>query len=288
MGWRVSKSEQCISSMKTKIKKIAQHITPPLIVTGLRALFSKNRGEFVGPYATWQEALYRSTGYQDELILEKIKQSTLTIIENKNYSMRDGVVFTEPQYSFPLLACLLNIAISNNNCLHVVDIGGALGSSYYSFKQFCSHPLRLTWSIIEQSNFVDCGNHLGDTSELRFYAELDALESQPDVVLMSATLQYLDKPYQWLERILALDCNYLILDRVLFHIGADKDCILVERVAKDIYKSSYPFWLFSYDFLKAYLAQHFDFMAEFDALEGRYQQSGYDIQSKGFILRRKQ
>ena len=274
--------------MKQKFKKVIKSLIPPLIQTGVKNLFSKSSGSFSGPYKTWAQAQAHSSGYQDVAILEKIKQSTLTVQSNSSYAIRDGILFCEPQYSFPVLAALLKITLTNNNSLSVLDFGGALGSSYYSFKQFYTDKLDLKWSIIEQQAYVECGNQLFKNNELHFYSDISKVPQHVDVIFLSATLQYLDKPYEWLNIFLNHNAPYLLLDRVLFSDESNQDHILVEHVAKEIYASSYPFWLFHYQSFKQLLLQKYDILCEFDALEGKYQQNGFDITSKGFFLRRKQ
>ena len=52
------------------------------------------------------------------------RETSREVRDEPGWFERDGVLFDEPQYSFPLLALLARIASQHGNTLHVVDIGG--------------------------------------------------------------------------------------------------------------------------------------------------------------------
>jgi len=270
------------------IKRVYKAVTPPIIQSQLKRFLQKGKGGFSGPYADWEMALNCSSGYQDPDILEKIQQATLQVRNDNRLFIRDGLLFNEPQYSYPVLAALLKIALENNGRLRVLDVGGALGSSYYAFKRFCPQHLKLSWDIVEQKTFVECGNATFANTELAFYQDSSELPQSPDVVLLSATLQYLETPYVFLSNLLQLQPSYLLLDRVSFNAGTSiNDQLVVEHVPQHIYKSSYPCWLFNYQKMMNFLEQYFNIEFECEALEGSFTVNGFAIASKGFFLRRK-
>ena len=82
-------------------------------------------------------------------------------------------MFDEIQYSWPVLAGLLEAALMNEGRLNVLDFGGALGSSYYQNLKFLEEVKQITWNIIEQEKFVECGKKEFETEELRFFYNIE-------------------------------------------------------------------------------------------------------------------
>lgn len=268
------------------IKQWYQEMMPPILQKQIRNIFLKKKGYFSGPYTTWSHALRETKGYQDEQILEKVKAATLQVRNNNHLFMRDGVIFREPQYSFAMLAALLKIAIENKGKLSVLDFGGALGTSYYQFKRFCDVNIDLQWNVVEQPSYTECGNKLFKNDELSFYSHLQDIPKTIDVILMSASLQYIEAPYSLLDNLSKLDIPYMIIDRLLLSKCEQNDKILVEHVCESIYQSSYPCWLLSYFILNPYLNKYYSPICEFTALEGKFLNNGFEIDSCGFFLRR--
>ena len=56
------------------IKKIIKEILPPILHRAYKYL-RRNSNQFSGPYATWDDARQSSTGYDSDLILEKVLQN---------------------------------------------------------------------------------------------------------------------------------------------------------------------------------------------------------------------
>lgn len=198
-----------------------------------------------GNYNSWQEAMQHTTGYHDNEILEKCQTALLKVKNGEAVYERDSVLFDEIQYSWGLLAGLQKAAIDNKGKLCVLDFGGSLGSTYYQNKDFLKTLDEVQWCIVEQSNFVDCGKQYFENEQLKFYHTVDECISKhnPNVLLLSGVLQYLEKPYEWISKFVALKIPYIIIDRTSF-IQGEKDILTVQNVPKEIYKASYPSWFF--------------------------------------------
>jgi len=265
------------------LKKVYQEITPPLIQSWVKNIVHKKRGHFSGPYAKWHDGLQVAAGYDDMAILERVKQATLQVKNNRNLYVRDGVVFSTAQYPFPLFSALLKIAFENHGKLNIIDFGGGLGSSFYAFNHFCPE-IQLQWQIIEQRNFVACGQQYFVEKGLSFYQYLHEISTSVDVILLSGCLQYLEDPYATLDKIQAIQSKYVILDRTWFDKSAQTDKIVIEHVPEHIYSGSYPCWVFSLAKMQAYFKKHYQILFEFDALEGQMVSNGLHISSKGFFL----
>ena len=263
--------------------KIARMITPPLFVDLYRFIFG-----FRGDYKNWEDAVKGSVGYDSDIILSKIFDSSLKVINGKAAYERDSVTFQRIQYSYPLLAGLLWVASYKNNRLNIVDYGGSLGSSYRQNEAFLKHLQEFRWNIVEQKNFVLCGKEHFENEHLKFYYDLKTccLENQPDAILFSGVIQYLEKPYALLEEVLSFKFDFLIFDRTTF-IESGEDRLTIQKAEPTIYKASYPAWFFNREKFLAFLSQDYVLMAEFDALAGSIRIGNRYGNDKGFIFSRR-
>ena len=192
------------------------------------------------------EAKLQCTGYDSDSILEKCKTSLLKVKNGEAAYERDSVLFDEIQYSWGLLAGLQKAALENEGKLCVLDFGGSLGSTYYQNKEFLNSVKQLQWCIVEQSHFVDFGKLYFENEQLKFYYTIEECLSnhKPDVILLSSVLQYLEKPYEWIEKIINLGIPNIIIDRTAF-VNNERDILTIQNVPEEIYKASYPSWFFN-------------------------------------------
>ena len=159
---------------------------------------------------------------------------------------RDSVIFDKKEYSEELLIGLLNAAKENDYKLHVLDFGGSLGSTYYQNKDLLKHLKEFSWNIVEQEDFVKEGKNTFENDKLQFYYSIDECikEKNINVLLLSNTLQYIEKPYELLNTILNYNFEYLIFETTAF-IEGEVDIITKQIVPEGIYKASYPAWFFN-------------------------------------------
>ncbi|MCX6291821.1 MAG: methyltransferase, TIGR04325 family [Bacteroidetes bacterium] len=251
----------------SSIKKILLPFIPPVLVSaGKQLLFNKgNENRFTGNYPGWQEALADSKGYNENLILEKVKQSLLLVKEGKAAFERDSVVFYRTEYNWPLLASLFRIAAMNSNRLHVLDFGGSLGSTYYQHKKILSSLASLKWSIVEQENFVDCGKKNFEDKSLKFYHSPDEClgTGKPDVVLFSSVLQYLPDPESVIKKIMHAGIHHILIDKTVVHHWPEEK-IMVQHVPANIYEASYPVRFLNEEKLVSLLQPSYRLVADFD------------------------
>lgn len=258
---------------------------PPVVLEVYRSLWG--RFGFFGDYADWKDAKDASTGYDSDLILDKVRDSMLKVKSGEPLYERDSVLFDKVQYSWPLLAGLLWIATQKDNRLDLVDFGGSLGSTYFQNRKFLAHLKELRWSIVEQKKFVECGKHDFENEHLKFYEDLDDCfrEQRPDAILFSSVLQYLENPYAILDKVLKLGFEFILIDRTpLIESGDDR--ITVQKVPPSIYDASYPAWFFNRDKFLSFLSDDYELMAEFDALSGTIYLQGARAVDKGFVFRK--
>jgi putative methyltransferase (TIGR04325 family) len=256
---------------------------PPLFLTLLK---KGKRYGWKGDYERWEQAKAHSGNYDDRYILERVKTASLKVYRGEAAYERDSVLFDQVQYSWPLLAALLWIALTNRSALKVADFGGSLGSSYFQTRKFLAGISHLQWNIIEQKNFVDCGKQSFQDNTLRFFYTADQLIAEqglPDLLLFSCVLPYLEKPYEMLEGLMKYRIPYIIIDNTYFNYE-NRDRICIQRVPPEIYKASYPCWMLSYERVKTKLGDSYELISEhenesFIFLDGRR------IQYKGLLYK---
>jgi putative methyltransferase (TIGR04325 family) len=263
---------------------------PPAFLTVYRK-WRTTDNRFISDFGSWQEATAHSTGYDADLILEKVSSALLKVKRGEAVYERDSVLFDHIDHPFPLLAGLLHAARADGK-LTVLDFGGSLGSSYFQCRNFLSVVPRLTWCIVEQEKFVRRGRQCFESDQLRFFFSMEegVQNMPPDVVLFSSVLQYIENPSALLEAAMKTEAPYIIIDRTpLSKLGKDRICVQV--VPEQIYKASYPCVILSESKLKDQLSDEFDLVAAFDAFGGAGQVSAglrdMPFQYKGMIWRRR-
>jgi putative methyltransferase (TIGR04325 family) len=268
------------------LKKTVIDLLPPLAWRFYQRSV-KGSGYF-GDYPDWQSAQQASTGYDADLILEKVKEALLKVKNGEAAYERDSVLFDQIQHSWPLMAALLWIASCRGNRLNLLDFGGSLGSSYFQNRGFLAHLPEFTWSIVEQEKFVRCGKDYFEDNRLKFFYTIDECITwqRPDAVLLSSVLPYLEKPYDLLTDITLQGFGYIIIDRTPL-LDGHRDRLTVQRVPAGIYPARYPAWMLSREKVLAHIEQEYELIAEFDALAGAVDLGDTAAQDKGFIFRKK-
>ena len=230
-----------------EFKRFLKAIAPPVLISLIRRIKKQivQREIWSGEYSTWADAEVFCTGYNSPIILEKCRTSLLKVKSGEAVYERDSVLFDEIQYSWGLLAGLQKAALENNGKLCVLDFGGSLGSTYFQNREFLSSLKELQWCIVEQAHFVECGKKDFENDQLKFYYTVEECMANhnPNVLLLSSVLQYLEKPHQWLERFLSFKFPTVILDRTGF-VENETDILTVQTVPRSIYEASYPAWFF--------------------------------------------
>lgn len=272
--------------IKNKIKQFI----PPIILTLKNKLFKdKKLKNFEGNFPTWVEAKNNSGGYDAENILRNCKESLMKVKQGEDYFERDSVLFETPQYAWPVLVSLQHIALAHNGILNIIDFGGSLGSTYFNSKKFINNLKSVSWTIVEQERFVECGKEDFSSSELSFeYTLDDAIEKNGNqCLIMSGVLQYLENPLTFIDKLLEKKFEYIIIDRTSFI--DDKMRLTVQNVTANIYAASYPAWFFNEkEFLNRF-TKNYDLMYDFDsAYDGEEQSSDQKkMYWKGYLLKLK-
>jgi putative methyltransferase (TIGR04325 family) len=263
-----------------KWKKVIKDIFPPVLLRILTGFFYGWHGNF----SRWEEALVESSGYDSDVILEKVKASALKVKIGSSAYERDSVLFEKTEYSFPLLSGLMWIAARNKGKLNVMDFGGSLGSSYFQNRLFLDSISEVNWCIVEQPGFVKAGIEYFEDEKLHFFYSIDECMNSYDidVIILSSVLQYIEKPFVLLDQIMSAGFKYILIDRTPFINRNDR--ITLQKVHPGIYKGSYPCWFFNKDRFINRINNYYKLVIEFDALD----EANIRSEFKGFIFQKKE
>ncbi len=266
-------------------QKVCKGLMPPIIYEYLKKLFKKR--SIRGSFKNWTDAKNNSDGYDSIKILEKVLEATLCAIKEGGYE-RDGIHFIDQQYSWPIVCGVLLGAIRSPKCIQVLDFGGALGGLYLQHKKILDLVSNLRWGIIEQKCFVDAGKKHINVKNLDFYYSFyNYLKNvNPDVVIFSSSLQYLENIEEILDEVIKSDANFLVIDRTPFHQASDHH-IKIQFVPKNIYNASYPIRIFSKQALLSRLGASWELIASGASPEGvMLADDGSEISFEWLIMER--
>ena len=241
---------------------------------------------FEGDFATWEEASAHCTGYDAEEILAKVLAATLKVKRGEAAFERDSVLFDEIEYAWPVLAGLMWAAARNGGRLNVLDFGGALGSSYFQNRKFLQSLPDVRWNVVEQPHYVDAGRKHIQDEHLSFYKTIEECltENQPNVILLSSVLQYLESPAEFIGKLNTVGVLCLIVDRTPFS-SHGKNKLVAQKVPAAIYSASYPMWIFSLPEFKQLLKENWSLVASNLSPEGYVcTTNGFEFSFQGMLL----
>lgn len=265
------------------MKPLVKNWLPPALLRVARHFYGKSI-HFEGNYKTWHEAAALCTGYDAEIILDMVLRATLKVKRGEAVFERDSVLFDEIQYSWPVTAALMWSAARNQGDLHVMDFGGSLGSTYFQNKKFLSKLRRISWTVVEQSEFVKIGIEKISDKVLGFSADINdcCIKFSPNLVLLSSVLQYLPDPFSVLENLAEKKIKLIIFDRTPFSNDLITK-IKIQHVPATIYSASYPCWFFNQDgLIQKMRSLNYQLIECFDALDKLSDQAKW----KGLIFER--
>ena len=251
------------------IKKILKSILPPFIPNCYFWLKNRKYG-WTGSYHNWDEALSHTTTYSDNEIYTKVISSARRVFSGEYPYERDGVLFSKVDYSWPLLSGLL-FSAAKNSSLTVLDFGGGMGSSYFQNLAFIRRVKSYSWAVVEQKKFYEIAKKDFTLEYLSFYNDINTCieATNPNTLLLSSVLQYLERPFEILDKLLHHKFSTIIIDRT--PITKDReDVIKIQNVSPEIYSASYPCWFFSESLLYTYFRnKNYKIIEEFDTSPGK-------------------
>ena len=269
-----------------KLKDIVKDFAPPILARTYRRA-TKSGIPFLGPFSSWQEAVSHSTGYNSDLIVDRVRNALLRVKCGEASCERDSVTFSTKQYSFPVLVGLLLAALRSGGPLTVLDVGGSLGSSYFLYRDLLESGSLLRWHVIEQQKFVECAKQYFENEELRFFARVDdgLRDAQPNIALFSGVLQYLEHPHEMVDAIVRHAPHHIVIDRTPFS-QLTTDVLMVQVVPPDIYRATYPSWIFCASLVDDLGAKGYRLLTDWDSGEESITKGEIVIRYRGFLFER--
>lgn len=259
------------------IKKLARKIVP-----------KKPESGWFGAYPSWEAARSQSGGYDDASIVEKIKKAVLMVKNGEAVAERDSVILDKIEIQEEILDYLQEISREHKGELHVLDLGGSLGTSYFQYRNLLNETHKLSWHVVEQKHYVGIGNAEIADDRLHFFETLEEANKPPaNVLLLSSVLQYVEKPYELLKTCLELPVEYIIFDRTAF-LSSKTERITVQIVPEFIYKASYPAWFLNEQKFMGYFTEKFELLTTFESEISPRQALDKKTNAywKGFIFKR--
>lgn len=263
---------------------------PPSVVRFVRRVAGRGWGglRFHGDFATWDEAVAASGGYDQASILSRVGEAALNVQRGDAAYERDSVLFDEIEYSWPVLGALMWAAARTGGRLSVLDLGGSLGSRYHQNRAFLDSLADVRWGIVEQPHYVALGKEHFQDSRLQFFDTIAecTVKLETNVIVLGSVLQYLPEPDRVLQELGCTRALVMIIDRTPF-AEIEDDRITIQRVPPSIYDASYPCRIFSRERMKREFLSHWQILETFACAEGTMStDAGLRFTFEGFILNR--
>ena len=127
-------------------------------------------------------------------------------LENSNYSKLDV-------RSLSLINTILQVGKPG---VTVIDFGGAAGAHYFDLRKALP-DIGLSYTVIETPAMVKYAQAFS-TAELKFKSDFNGIENV-DIVHSSGTLQSVDNPYVYLQKLINLKADYMLFNRLGFTLA---------------------------------------------------------------------
>lgn len=238
-----------------------------------------------GGYDSWSEAASYVAGYDCDAIFKKACESALAVKRGEAAYDRDTVLFYEQKANYPLMMWLTIIA-KNDGLDNIIDLGGAMGSTYFQNRQYLEMMgLDLMWYIKEQPHFVEFGKQELETKQLHFIYDWDEVVNGKNVLICSSVLQFIDNWKEFIQQAIdATNPTYIIIERT--PVG-EKERIWIEKVSEPIYNASYVQRIIKEEDLCGYF-QTYQLMDEWKSLvDGDiWTKEGKQAEYKSFVYKK--
>ncbi len=199
---------------------------------------------YLGDYPNWEKAAGECAGYDDFTIINKVIDAIEKVKSGEASWERDSCLFYTQKYNYQICASILRCAVKNRErAVKVLDIGGSLGSAWFQNREYLADLVNVEYTVAEQDHFARYGHKNLEDGTLKFIKSTDNWDDKNcfDIILMSASLQYIPHYEEIIDKIKYAQPNFVILDRLLV---SDRKRYCVETIPKTLYESSYPVVIF--------------------------------------------
>jgi putative methyltransferase (TIGR04325 family) len=232
---------------------------------------------FVGPFATWSDAVARSDGWDADVITTKALAAALEVRDGVAEFEQDTIVCDRIHYSATILAFLALALSRGKGRLGVVDFGGGLATTWHQNRKVLRHlaDTRVEWNIVERPVFATLGRQHFEREGVRFFASIAEAaaalgDDLPQAYLFSGSLQCVEHPQATLDAAIALGARVLAFDRLIVAPEAEDRIFVQQPDPAAYYAASYPTWCFSRSrFVERLTARGFTLVEDFSEDPGR-------------------
>jgi putative methyltransferase (TIGR04325 family) len=177
-------------------------------------------------YSSYESALDKTSGYNSELLAQ--------VVVDKTRRLREKLLQIAPPLlddgGFKTLLVVLAAAASSGSVFRVIDFGGAAGHHYFGARALIPKSKTLDWRVVETEAMVLAATEF-ESEELKFYTSISEAESagptiRVDLVLASSVIQYLPKPLEALDALIAISSTRIFLTRTPLLVGNSPEIIV--------------------------------------------------------------
>ena len=232
-----------------------------------------------GPYPNYKAALSDSVGYDSSMVLEKVNEGVLAVLNGEAVYERDGTAFAQVPATLPIKNILSTLLKKDDL---VVDFGGGLGGLFINHPSLFKDCRRKV--VIEQDSFITAGKLLTQNFGLgiEFLDKFSSIEEVPNVIILSSVLSYLPDPMLILNEAVKLRAPAIIIDRTPVSHGDDLIWYVQDNPGYYRDRISYPVSPIPIRFL-------FESLSDYDLVQTWV--NSFDAQSpphRGYFFRLKQ
>jgi len=222
-------------------------LLPEPLKIGLRGILAPIIGTRVAK--NWKSAVSGSSGYQSPRTISTIAGSDPVI--DRGTIKQNFLGSRYLQVASAILSGLDPEKLKSGTTIRVLDVGGALGQYFYLLRDNVPN-LKFEWLILETPALCQLGEsqHVDHPGISWTYALNDSSQTF-DIVLLSGMIQYVEKPFEFLEMVMQ-KAQLLIFNRLPLSTKAH-NLVCIQRPGLFESKGSYPVHIFSEQLFIAYL-----------------------------------
>ncbi len=218
-------------------------------------VYRKSSVRYKSRLESWP-VLSESNSYENDRIIDQVKNATESVVKGDAAFERDGVLFKEIIFNQGFVTAFF-LAVKfhgKHHAIRLVDFGGSLGSLYWQHRELFFPGLIDSWNIIEQTKFVSVGQECFKMSPLNFKNDINEIEEEVDLIIFSSVLQYLENYGPVIQKVIhSKHPPCILIDRTA--VTQNETFITRQFVDKNIVESTYPIRIFSENELIALFKQ---------------------------------
>lgn len=259
---------------------------PPIVVK-----LAKRKKQSHELYKSYENALdVCKSGYEEN--------DLANVVYEKTRLYRDLLLMQHPFVSeITSLRTLVGLSLAiRGHELNVIDFGGACGAHYFISKSVFGERIRLRWHVVETPKMVSKAIGLED-GQLKFFDDLQKARNaigRADLVFSSGALQYVPRPYEFLERLIECRADNIFITRVGFST-LPKELVIVQQSNLSANGPGpmpqgmrdgvvqYPVTFARKDKFEEILSQNYSINILFNEDKGAYQAASYSIDMYGYF-----